>query len=571
MNIKIAQIAIRLSSKHRFKMTDSKYIFILLAFLFIFQIETIAQDDLKEENVEVIKNFNARLQETEMIKVSPVVPKSSTKPAPQKYNISAQSVQVEYLPPKIRPLAFKREKGQKVYNGYAKLGVGFPNSVLGEAGYSLFRDKQFDFNVHGKYHNANNNRNIENQKFANTFLKGSGNYYFSEGFAVGARAAYTRDRLHYYGYNFDEKRTDLSYADDQVEQRFAITDFGVSIFNGVQTVGDINYGADLDFYYLRDEYAARENGTTINLHFTKWFAEKHPLAIRLITDFNSYRDSTDQNLNNFYLQPNFTFVNDFFRVKAGVNLVSHDDEYFFFPQLEATVPLLGSRLTAFIGADGSLQKNTLRTLSDYNPFVKTFAGIQLENTEYTDYFGGLKGSFMGFEYLGRVGYKTFKDLALYNPSYSDINDANLSRYVFNTLYDDGNLFYIKGSVSAPLFKGFTIIGDVTSSIYSMENEEEPWHLPALTVGGTLKYITLKDKVTLKGSLFVENGVNYLTEAGQSESLNGLFDVSLGAQYQVMDNFGIFLDVFNLANNKRRRWFNYPTYGINVLVGASAKF
>ena len=552
-------------------MTNSKYIISLLALLFVFQIEVMAQEDLPEENVEVIKNFNARLQETEMIKVDPVVPKTNSKPTPQKYNVTAQSVQVEYLPPKIRPLAFKREKGQKVYNGYAKLGVGIPNSFLGEAGYSLFRDKQFDFNVHGKYHSANNNRNVENQKFANTFLKGSGNYYFNEGFAVGGRAAYTRNRLHYYGYNFDEKLTDPTFGADQVQQQFGITDFGVSVFNGVQTVGDINYGADLDFYYMRDEYAARENGTTINLHFTKWFAEKHPLSLRLITDFNSYRDSTDQNLNNFYLQPNFTFVSDFFRAKVGVNLVSHNDEYFFFPQLEATVPVLGSRLTAFIGADGSLQKNTMRTLSAYNPFIKTYSGINPQNTEYTDYYGGLKGSFMGFEYLGRIGYKSYKDLALFNPSYSDINDPDLPRYVFNTIYDDGNLFYINGTVSAPLFKGFTIIGDVTSSIYSMENEAEAWHLPALALGGTLKYITLKDKVTVKGSIFVESGVNYLTEAGATESLNGLLDISLGAQYQVMDNIGIFLDVYNLANNKRRRWFNYPTYGINVLVGASAKF
>ena len=543
----------------------------LIAILALFAIALNAQTDLPDESVQVIKNFNARLQETEILSIPPTVKSKPTKPKPQTYNVKAQSIQVEYLPPKIRPLAYKRAKNQKVYNGYAKLGAGLPNSVLGEAGYSLFKDDQFDVNVHGKFHTANNNKQIENQQFTKSFLKGSGNYYFNEGFAVGARAAYTRNKIHYYGYNFDKKLKERGFAADQVLQRFAITDLGASIFNGVQTIGDINYGADLDFYYLRDEYAARENGTTLNFHFTKWFAEKHPLAIRLITDFNSYRDSTKQNLNNFFLQPNFTFVNEFFRFKAGINLISNNDEYSFYPQLEATVPVLGPRLTVFVGADGGLQKNTFRTLSTYNPFIKTYAGIDLRNTQFTDYYGGIKGIYAGFEYLGRVGYKNVKDLALYNPDYTEINDPDLPRYVFNTIYDDGTIFYLKGSISAPIFKGFTIIGDATSSIYSMENESRAWHLPALAVSGTLKYITLKDKVTVKASTFIESGVNYLTETGKEESLSGLFDISLGAQYQVTKNFGLFLDIYNLANNKRVRWYNYPTYGINVLVGASAKF
>lgn len=544
-------------------------IFFSLFLIFGIVLPVFAQDDLPDEEVQVIKNFDARLQDADMLEVAPILPPSDPTVKPQSYNVESKTVQVQYLPPKIRPLALKREKQGEIFNGFLKAGVGLPNSFYGEAGYSVFKDKQFDFNFHAKHHSANNSKNIEGQKFAENALKLNGSYYFGEGFAVNGRIGYSRDLIQYYGYNFDEG-IDTSFSNGQISQRFKTFDIGASIFNGVQNLGDINYSADVDFYNLTDSYATRENGFTLKLAFTKWFNEKHPLGINVITDFNEFRDSSEQDLNNFYLQPHFTFVNDRFRVKIGANVVTHNDEYSFFPQLEATVPIIGSRLTAFVGADGSLQKNTLRTMSEYNPFIGTRAGLVLRNTEFVDYYGGVKGNFSGFEYLGRLGYKQVEDLVFYNPNYQGIN-RTVVPYDFVNEFDDGNIFYINGSLTTPEFKGLSLLGNVSSRIYSMDNVEKAWHLPALTLDGTVKYKLLDGKASARASVFVENGVSYRTEAGAVETLSGLFDLSVGADYQVMKNFGLFLDVYNLANNKRQRWANYPTYGINVLLGASAKF
>ena len=529
-----------------------------------------AQEDLPDEEVEVIKSFDARLQDADMLGVDPILPPADPSVTPQSYSVETKTVPVEYLPPKIRPLAMKREKQAEIFNGYIKAGAGLPNSLFGEAGYSIFKSKQFDFNLHAKHHSANNSRKIENQKFSNNFAKMSGSYYFGEGFAVNGRVGWAKDVLRYYGYNFDPKFEGVSFTSGQTRQSFQTINVGTSIFNGVQNLGDINYRADVDVYFLDDAYAARETGFELKLNFTKWFAEKHPLAVTVVTDLTNFRDSTQQSLNNFYLQPNFTYVNDYFRVKVGANIITNNDEYSTFPSIEATVPILGSRFTAFVGADGSLQKNTLKTLTDYNPFLATRANLMLRNTSYADYYGGVKGNFSGFEYLGRVGYKNVEDLALFNLNYAGISNTTVP-YDFLTQYDDGNIFYINGSITTPEYKGLSLIGNVNSSIYDMDNEEEPWHLPSLTLNGTVKYKMLDGKAKVKASIFVENGVPYQTEAGAAESLSGLLDLSVGAEYQIVKNFSIWLDIFNLANNKRQRWLNYPTYGINVLVGASARF
>jgi len=544
---------------------------IAFSFVFIFGLvlPVIAQDDLPDEEVQVIKNFDARLQDADMLEVSPILPPSDPNVKPQSYNVESKTVPVQYLPPKIRPLALKREKQGEVFNGFLKAGVGLPNSFYGEAGYSIFKDKQFDFNFHGRHHSADNTKNIEGQRFAENTLKLNGSYYFGEGFAVNGRIGYSQDLVQYYGYNFDED-IDTSFTNGQIAQRFKIFDIGASIFNGVQNLGDINYSGSVDFYNLTDSYATRENGFTLKLNFTKWFNEKHPLGVNVISDFNNFRDSVSQDLNNFYLQPHFTYVHERFRVKVGANIVTHNDEFSFYPQIEATVPIVGSRFTAFVGADGSLQKNTVRTMSEYNPFIGTRSGLELKNTEFIDLYGGVKGNFGGFEYLGRIGLKQVDDLVLYNLNYAGIN-RTIVPYDFVNEFADGSIFYINGSLTTPEFKGLSLLGNISSRVYSLDDQEEAWHLPAFTLNGTVKYKLLDGKASVNASAFLENGVNFRTESGETDSVSGLFDISVGAEYQALKNFGFFLNIYNLADNERQRWVNYPTYGLNVLVGASARF
>ena len=72
-------------------------------------------------------------------------------------------------------------------------------------------------------------------------------------------------------------------------------------------------------------------------------------------------------------------------------------------------------------------------------------------------------------------------------------------------------------------------------------------------------------------LYIENGVPFLTDEGTTDNLNGLFDLSFGADYKISKNFGAFLNLNNIASNNRERWTRYPTYGINVLGGINLRF
>lgn len=528
-----------------------------------------AQDDnLESGSVEVIRSFDARLLDSEKINLNPSLPQVDTTSTRQRYNVPLKTLSIKYPPPRIRPLAIGRDQEEAAYNGYVKAGGGIPNSLFGEGAYRVFVQDQFDLGIKLNHHSANNSRNIENQRFAFTQAETEATYYTPQGFAIAGNLGYTVDNVFFYGYNQVEGlRVPEVVEPDDVKQRFSTLDFGAELFNGTQTVADFNYKAGIDFYRMGDISPASETGFDLQIMGEKWFKEKFPLRLTLRTDFTRYSITSEdvQRLNNFFLQPNFTFSNDLFKVRVGVNLASSDDVFSLFPDLELSANVIPGLITIFAGAEGDLHKNSFRNLTDYNPFL--ISNLDIRNTRYNRYFIGAKGTFQGITYQGEFNYKGTEDLALFRSQTEPGNVVNL--YKFRALYDDVNIINIKASVEADI-QEFKVAGTISQNFFEMTNEAEPWHLPALEVNASVQYTTLEDKLQVKGELFVQNAVPYLNAAREVDNLDALFDVNLSAEYYFTERVGGFLNLYNIANNQRERWFRYPIYGLNVLAGVSVR-
>lgn len=525
--------------------------------------------DLPGGEVDVIKSFDARLLETDKINIRPELPPLDTITRLQTYSALNKTLEVEYLPPKIRPMAMRSDGVPESYNGFLKAGVGLPNAFYGEGSYYITSVKNLDFGINARHFSANNNKRVENQRFSETFGAVDGTYYFDQGFAVNGKMKYSRDAVYFYGYNklnelLDTSQTPYSFEPEEIKQRFNIIDVSGSIYNGERTEADFNYFAGVDAYLMRDNYASRENGLRLTLDATKWFNNSDPLQLKLITDFTTFRNSEKQTLNNFYLQPSYTYHADRFKVRVGVNIASHEDEFSFFPNVEGSVNIIEGLIGAYIGAGGDLKKNTFRTLSDYNPFIES--KVDLENTSYYHFYGGIKGNFKGVDYDAQLGYKTTENLALFV-----ISDPMDSIPRFDAIYDSVDIFLFKASLSAPIFKGFELMGTVSQSIFSTMREEKAWHLPTLSVNATARYTTPDQNLRFTGEFFLENGVPYKAADGTAKNLNALFDVNAGVEYFFTENIGGFVQLNNLANNRRQRWQNYPTFGLNALIGVTARF
>jgi hypothetical protein len=526
------------------------------------------------------KDFDVTLNETERVKVDLSLPALDTTVKNQNYNLSTRNFKVDYAAPKIRPIGMgsdKKDKNDKEKKGYVKLGYGIPHSPYGELGYS-FSNKDADATFSLRHHSMNN-KNVAFQKFSETGGKLNLGYHLNKEYAVGAKIGYNQNSYFAYG-SVDSITGKLAQA-GYINPLYKQFNIGFSIYNTERNDLDMTYMAGIEFANKKDNNATKENHTQIKLQATKWFGEKHPLSLLIHTDYSKMdflNASRKETLNNIYIVPSFTFHADAFSIKAGMNLVTNNDEWSPMPDLEATVSVLGDRLAIFGGWKGDMQKNTFQTLSDYNPYVLSTLqdnlnnNKRLQNTKYQDYFGGVKGHWGAVDYNVQGGYKPTTNLAFFNQNAQFLYSKDSRNGRFDVLYGNANITYVKGSITAKV-KSFEIGGTVSQNIYTMKTStiQSPWHLPSTEINGLVAYRLLEDKLKLKGQVFFQNGIPYLGVTGKAESTAALLDLSIGTEYNFNSNFGLFLNLNNLLNQKRARWYNYPSYGMNVLGGLVARF
>jgi hypothetical protein len=194
---------------------------------------------------------------------------------------------------------------------------------------------------------------------------------------------------------------------------------------------------------------------------------------------------------------------------------------------------------------------------------------KLSNSSFYDYFGGVKGHSGKLDYNMQAGYKPVTNLALFQN-----NIAAEDTLTFSSIYTDVNLTYFKGAITVEMAKGLEFIATFSQNIFSLKDSliAKPWGLPSTDFSAMLKYRTLENKLGLKGQLFFQNGIPYQdAKTKNAEKLGTLLDISIGSEYNINDTFSLWLDVNNVLNNKRQRWYRYPSFGINVLGGLKVKF
>ncbi len=543
----------------------AKYLLAAFVFFSVSQ-AAFAQKDLEGDNVTVVKAFDAQLLEANKINVPPTLPPLDTNTQKQTYSVPPHPSNIKYDPPKLRPLGLKSAPKEDAYNGFVKLGGGVPTSIFGEGGYFFKAGEKFDGKLWLKHHQLSADKAIENQKFQKTEGLLSTNIFLPKNLAAQINLGYTYDRVHFYGYDHDS----LEFSPERTQQDFKIFDFGARLYNSQRTETDLNFAVTPKFYLLTDFYSNKETHFEMGLSATKWFNEKHALRVNIRPDLTKFDDTVSQKLNNIYLQPSFTMHFDFLQFKIGGNFVNNRDEFSIFPDAELTLRVWGDGIQAFAGITGDLRKNTYRSLSEYNPFVQ-IRESKLLNTRWDNYYGGVKGSFGWLEYNGQVGYSKTKNLALFQTLFTP---EGITR--FKVVYDDVNIFNLQGTVKFSPIKNLTITGTLSQNVFESDSTDASpqtrvWGLPEIEGNFGAVYTLLEGKASLKASLHSADKISFLNEAGDPVKSKVLLDLSLGGSYYFTKNVGAFLDINNVLNNKRERWYRYPTVGLNFLAGIVARF
>ncbi len=542
----------------------SNYRIILSIIFIIIQIINIEaqQDTLPSDEQQIIKDFEADLDDFDKVDIRPALPSIDTQRQVLEYSGEPVLLNLDYDAPKIKPKELATKSNEEIYNGFVKLGLGYPLQGFADVGYSK---KSESWLIGGKasYLGAFNTWNLEHQVNQEANARINADHYFYSGFSVGADVNYNLQLPYFYGYDHDI----ISYDINDVKQYISLADAGIHFKNNFINFGDIDYAAEVRFYNVKDNFIALENGLNAHLRFDKYLGDdKHLIQILVNDDYRINQTDTVNNNNNLLsIEPSFTYHHDKFRIKAGVDLFLDENQFDYIPDVEIAFNVYKNNAQLYLGWKGDIGQGSFKNFSQENPYI--VSNPELQNTKVQYPYMGIDFNFKKTHLGLEGGYKMIKNQSLYLNDW--INDGRR----FRVVYDDINMIVSRFFVQSEVIEGLDL--DLTLNYQNIQLEQlsAAYHIAAPISGDiSLTYHQLVDKkMSLGTRIFLTGERPYLDALGMNENLPFIFDWNIFTEYRLSNQFKLFAQVNNIANQKYSLWNEYPNFGINGLVGFMYKF
>ncbi len=537
-------------------MIKIKYKLLTLAIVLSFSYKLSAQNtDLPSEQVEVIKDFEARIIKAKIIPFAIQVPPPDTiRQFQYTYELSPTQLQITPNPPTIRPLAMKREAPEAYYPLLLKAGYGTQNSPYAKLSYNYFNGQNLQLHLDGLYNAAHSNQ-IQNQRFQDIDLNAGVLITTEAGMAINSSFGYRSSNNFLYGYDHDIE----SFTAEQAQRPTKSSKIELGISNAYTTEANVDYRLSASVEQLKDLNIYKENTIKINGGLKKWIGDHNALGIDIGWIQIAPQDSLENTLNHYQIKPFYKLSGNIVQLRAGVN-IAKNNTVAIYPDAEAQINILPGRLLLFGGWTGGLKTNSQLQLLQINPYLRPGRDSLITST-YQEIYAGVRGAYKALHYELKAGYENINQLPLYAQYQADTRFLDI-------LYDDTKILRMGGQVTAAVHKKAELQAAWLYNIYNTAQQDKAWHLPAfdLQLGGILKL--LENKLRLEAYLKTQNGVPVLHERNR---LNALADLSIGLDYLPFKNIGLYLQANNLLNNKRERWINYPSFGMNLHGGLLLRF
>lgn len=524
-------------------------------------------EDLGNEQVEVVKEFNPMVSDAVKEDFSPQLPDYKGEKLEFIYDDAPERViSFPFSPEPAKPLSIPGQKAENYPSSYVKAGFGTQLSPLVEI---LFNDgkkgkhdgkfEKLNYGAFFRHHSARASK-IEHQDFSENYGKVFNNLYFKNA-RWNTELSYKRNAVFYYGNNIT---SDTTFARKDIKQHYNDFNIFTEILNTTNNKKDFNYNVDLEFDYFNDRRDMKEYFIHLNIATEKIFKEKHFLTINFSEDFSALNRSVGQlNRNIASLAPKYEFNDQTWRVFGGVNFTYEGKTFHVFPDLGLERQLWKEYILFYSGWKMELRKNSFRSFATANPWVGE--DFTLLNTRVEDRFMGVKGKVGKFYYNGKLAQKAIRKLSVF------VNDSTNNMQTFDVLYDrKSNILnlHLEFSYDVNDWLGFDLFGDYY--MYEMDKLRKAYHMPRFDIHFLTRY-NYADKVFINFEMFARDGVYALTTGNKDIKLKGFADLNLRGRYKFSNYLSFFADFNNIASVKYQRYYLYPGYGFNCKLGAILTF
>ncbi|MDB9964242.1 hypothetical protein OAD50_04140 [Vicingaceae bacterium] len=538
---------------------------------------SIAQTQLPPDTFKVVKEYEPTLIDVNKINFDPVIDDDLKIELDLNYSFISKQLPVKF---QVEPILSAKIKGEplvKLYNGYARLGVGNALLPFGELYYNNSRSKEYSFGGHVRYYNmaeVNNIEGIDNQ-YLHAELFGK---RFWKRNTLSSTISFDRQNFNYYGYyKLDNPQNRVELQKQDLEQYYNRFSAQVALKTTKQDSFNLRYSGDIRYELTTNAMNHQENNVVLNANLSQ-FKNSELYNLDILVDYNQYQFNKNSTI--IGIKPQVSTIGEKFRINAGLGIFIDADsqaDFHFYPIAEIKYNVIDNILVPYIGINGEKRRVNYASITKENLFVAN--DIELRNTnEKFNLYAGVRGTLskkLSFNLSG--SFKRTTDDYLF-VQVTDTNRA-LSK-VYYAVYDEIDELNFKGEMAYQVNEKITLYGQANYFIFETIDQAEAWHRPDVKASISGAY-NLRNKIILKtdlifwGEQFARGeanlDVNNTIIDYNVVKLKSIFDANLNVEYRYTKRLSAFVQFNNIGGINFEKYKDYPTQGFNVWGGLTYAF
>ncbi|MFZ9171322.1 MAG: hypothetical protein ACO210_05120 [Sediminibacterium sp.] len=475
------------------------------------------------------------------------------------YVIPSQNISFGYQAVAVTPLAYVPDSVKlPKRNHFIKVGLGNLNTIVAEAGFNIGDGIKNNTYIGGGY------KKMKGPLFAQEFtdVNFSINSAHQIGEAHDLSVKFTTGSTTRYAYGF--KPASIPYTKDNILNKYNSAGITVHLANKTDAFFGIHYTPTISFEYLQSGVDEREFETSIAAPVSKNLGTDFKISVQPTASFSTTVLPTIPNnltiVNNLFSMPStFSWITSKFQVHLGAAPTVNNGTYAVLPQVSGVAILPNNGLRIELGWAGHFEKNNLRSLSAFNPWVRI--PNDFANTKISEQFLGVKLPLGDhFTYGARLSLLEYENQALFTNAFTD---GRLFKVMFEPTM---RAVQLQANVSYTLQDKLNVLGGVTYKKFSgLKVQNEAWGLLPLELNGSLHW-KFSNKLSFTSTFYAWDGAQSMDAQMATKKLPAAADFSLGATLKVVKSAKFWVQLNNLFDNRYQRWNQYEVFGRNVVAG-----
>lgn len=570
-----------------------KYVFIIAVLFCAMTVS--AQDDISKQ-MEVTKAYTPKVGRAAKLSVEPRMIDTVQLRPQIDYAITPTAWQTVFEARKFRPASISVTPYEKNRPFYLRGGAGFPLQSTADLYFNPYTGNRSTFGMF--FNHRGSYASIENelgQKPNSTEMLNRGGLYGSKHYSrykLEGDVEYDNRLYHAYGAAQRDILSGITATPwDGLRLNYGRVRGSVQFGDTFTDLSRFNFNVGLNTGFSHERYGSNQVDIDVWAAIGMMVHPKHGFEL----SFYERGFVGAKELRNMYsvaaiFSPRYILALDKFMLRAGIDFyyvkskhhnmgygdVNENDWKVAPPEIEAVWNVGNGYFTPYLKASSQMLDGSFEALSRKNPYL--LPGTTAPVGWTYDLRLGFTGSVNSiFSYRVFGGASWLQNFHVFYNLHEFMSDDTV---VFGAAYDNGMMYTVGAELELALPAGFS--AKLSGNWYGYEFDKllSAGGLPSYDAGLGLSYTHSKFKVSAGAKLSGErNFLDWYNMPGYTDFMDGLrrnragaaVDVSLAADVKLFDNFWVFAEGNNLANQKLYSYNHYKGQGVNVMIGIKAVF